>query len=139
MNHSTEKNKQIVTRFNKEVLEEGNRRSFTELVAEDCINHAAAHGVPAGKEGMDYFLLQVLRTAFPDLKVKIYSQVAEGDLVTTRKSIQATHTGEFLGIAPTYKKVEIEVIDIIKLKDGQYTEHWGISNIPSVMAQLSAV
>src|SRR5882757_5086690 len=115
MNHSTEKNKQIVTRFNKEVLEQGNQRSFAELVAEDCINHAAVPGVPAGKEGMNYFILGVLRTAFPDLKVNIYSQVAEGDLVTTRKSILATHTGEFLGIAPTHKAVEIEVIDIIRL------------------------
>jgi steroid delta-isomerase-like uncharacterized protein len=138
MNHSAEKNKRIVILFNKEVIEQGNRASFMELVADDCINHAAVPGTPAGKEGMAYFLLQVLRTAFPDLKADIYEQVAENDLVTTRKSLHATHAGEFLGIPPTHKKVVIEVIDIIRLKDGKYAEHWGISNIPSVMAQLSA-
>ncbi|HMH24440.1 MAG TPA: ester cyclase [Puia sp.] len=138
MNHSADKNKQIVTRFNKEVMEEGNKASFMELVAADCVNHAAAPGAPAGKEGMGHFLLQVLRTAFPDLKITIHEQVAENDLVTTRKSIHATHTGESLGVLPTHKKVVIEVIDIIRLKNGLYAEHWGISNIPSVIAELSA-
>jgi predicted ester cyclase len=138
MNYSTEKNKQIVTRFNKEVIEQGNRGSLTELVAEDCINHAAVPGAPAGREGMGYFLLGVLRIGFPDLTVEIHDQVAENDLVSTRKSIHATHTGEFLGVPPTDKKVVIEVIDIIRLRDGKYAEHWGISNIPSVLAQLTA-
>ena len=43
----------------------------------------------------------VLRPAFPDLAVVIYEQVAEGDLVTTRKAITGTHTGPLLGIPPT--------------------------------------
>lgn len=134
---TTEQNKRIVTRFNKEFIESGNIDSFKELVAEDLVNHTAIPGVSPGPDGMVYFLQKVLKVAFPDLKVKIHDQVAEGDKVTTRKTLHCTHDGEFMGIAATGKKVQIEVIDIIRLRDGKYVEHWGISNIPSVIAELS--
>jgi predicted ester cyclase len=45
--------------------------------------------------------------------------------------------GYMMGIPPTGKKVVIHVIDIIRLKDGQYVEHWGMSNLPEVMAEIS--
>src|SRR5882724_8862957 len=120
MNAKTEQNKAVVIRFNKEVIEQGNRASFKELVADNVVNHAAPPGAPSGPESMTYFILDVLRIGFPDIKVEIFDQVAEGDKVTTRKALHATHTGEFMGIAPTKKKVVIHVIDIIRLRDGKY-------------------
>jgi predicted ester cyclase len=134
---STEQNKKTVIRFNKEFIETGNRDIFEELVAEDVVNHSAPPGSSTGADGMIYFLLDILRTGFPNLTVEILDQVAEGDLVTTRKAIRATHTGNFMGVPPTGKKVVINVIDIIRLRDGKYLEHWGMSNIPEVIAQLS--
>jgi predicted ester cyclase len=137
MQFSTEQNKKIVIRFNKEYIEQGNRESFDELVAEDVINHSAPPGSSKGPDGMIHFLQNVLRTGFPDLSVEILEQVAERDLVTTRKTIHATHSGVFMGIPPTGKKVAIHVIDIIRLRRGKYAEHWGMSNLPDVTARLS--
>lgn len=134
---TTEKNKAIVLRFNKEVIEQGNIESFHELVSPDVINHAAPEGAPNGKESMQHFLLQVLRVGFPDVTAEILDQVAEGDRVTTRKILHGTHTGEFMGIPPSNKKVAIRVIDIIRLHEGRYAEHWGMSNIPEVMRELT--
>jgi predicted ester cyclase len=129
---TTEKNKAIVLRFNQEVIEQGNIDSFHELVSPEVINHAAPEGMPNGPESMQHFLFHVLRRGIPDVKVEILDQVAEGDRVTTRKVLHGTHTGEFMGIPPSNKKVAIQVIDIIRLDQGRYMEHWGISNIPDV-------
>ena len=137
MQFTTEQNKQLVIRFNKEYIEQGNRKSFEELVAEDVVNHSAPPGSSKGPDGMIHFLQNVLRTGFPDLSVEILDQVAEGDLVTTRKAIHATHSGDFMGIPPTGKKVIINVIDMIRLRQGKYVEHWGMSNLSDVIAQLS--
>ena len=76
--------------------------------------------------------------AFTDLQVAIYDQVAEGDKVTTRKAITGTHTGELFGLAPTHQQVTIDVIDIFRLQDGKLLEHWGLTSLPTVMAQLAA-
>jgi len=137
MQFTTEQNKQLVIRFNKEYIEQGSRKSFEELVAEDVVNHSAPPGSSKGPDGMIHFLQNVLRTGFPDLSVEILDQVAEGDLVTTRKAIHATHSGDFMGIPPTGKKVIINVIDMIRLRQGKYVEHWGMSNLSDVIAQLS--
>ena len=137
MQFTTEQNKQLVIRFNKEYIEQGNRKSFEELIAEDVVNHSAPPGSSKGPDGMIHFLQNVLRTGFPDLSVEILDQVAEGDLVTTRKAIHATHSGDFMGIPPTGKKVIINVIDMIRLRQGKYVEHWGMSNLSDVIAQLS--
>ncbi|GLU57418.1 hypothetical protein Dfri01_68790 [Dyadobacter frigoris] len=78
----------------------------------------------------------ILRPAMPDMKVMIYEQVAEGDLVTTRKNISGTHTGTLLGLAPTGHRISIDVIDIVRIKNGKYLEHWGVNTLPEVLTEL---
>lgn len=63
-------------------------------------------------------------------------QVAEDDKVTTRKRLTGVHSGTLLGIAATDREVLIEVIDIVRIRDGQYLEHWGINSLASVLAAL---
>ncbi|MBI1769976.1 MAG: ester cyclase [Bacteroidetes bacterium] len=133
-----DQNKKAVLRFNREFIEQGNLNSFKELVADDVINHSAPVGSPQGQESMLYFLQYILRKGFPDMKVEIFDQVAEGDKVTTRKAIHATHQGEFMGIPASNKKVTIQVIDIIRLRDGKYVEHWGVSNLGEIISQISS-
>ena len=137
MQTSTEQNKSIVVRFNKEVIEKGDMASFNELVSANVINHAAPPGAPNGPESMSHFLFDILRKGFPDIRVEILDQVAEHDKVTSRKVLHATHTGNFMGIAASHKKVVIHVIDIIRIQDGRYAEHWGMSNLTEVIADIS--
>lgn len=136
MSTQSEQSKVVVRRFNKEVIEQGNEQSFASLMDEQFINHSAPAGMDAGPGGMIYFFNTVLRPALADLQVTIHDQVAEGDLVTTRKTISGTHSGNFMGIAPTRCHVSIDVIDIVRVKDGKYFEHWGITSLPVVLAAL---
>ena len=63
-------------------------------------------------------------SGFPDGRLTIEDQVAEGDVVVTRWGGRATHTGEFMGIAPTGKQVAVEGIVINRLADGKFVEAW---------------
>ena len=138
MSKTTEQNKQVVIRFNKECIEAGRKESFEELLSEQVINHSARPGMPNGRESFYFFLIEVLRKGLSGLCVEIMDQVAEGDRVCTRKKIRGRHTGELLGIPPSNKEVEIVVIDIIRLENGRYVEHWGQSNFDEVLKQLSS-
>ena len=137
MNAQLEQNKAVVRRFNHEVIEQGNVAAFQELMDPAFINHAAPTGADNGPNGMLNTFNNVLRPAFPDMKVIIYSQVAEDDLVTTRKAITGTQTGTLLGIAPTGKTATIDVIDIVRVRHGKYVEHWGVNTLPTVLQQLA--
>ncbi|HKP96015.1 MAG TPA: ester cyclase [Fibrobacteria bacterium] len=136
MTDALESNKRIVIRFNREFIEQGSMQSFAELVAEDVVNHSAPPGSPDGARSMVYFILEILRKGIPDVKVDIEAQIAEGDLVTTRKVLRGRQTGEFLGLPPSGMEVAIKVIDIVRVKDGKYAEHWGASNLMEVLQEI---
>ncbi len=78
-------------------------------------------------------------TAFPDIKATIHEQITEGDKVWSRKTFNGTHQGEFMGIPPTNKPVEINVIDIHRVVDGKIIEHWAVADMLGLMQQLGAI
>ena len=128
--------KEVVRRFNEQVIARGDRATFDDLMAPGFVNHSAPPGAPAGPEGMWNTFQNVLRPALAGLTVTIHDQVKEGAKVTTRKTISGTHVGPLLGVEATGKRVSIEAIDIVRVEDGRYAEHWGINTLPSVLAGL---
>ena len=136
MSNEQDQNKAIIRRFNEQFIEGGDVAVYDEIVSPNFYNHTAHDGRNPGPEGARFFFTQVLRPAFPDLKVTIHDQFAENDVVVTRKSYEATHRGEFMGIPATGKRVGFAVIDIIRLKDGKYVEHWANADMLGLMSQL---
>lgn len=134
---TTEQNKAIVRRVNMEFIEGGNVETIYEIFADDFVNHTAPPGSPTNRDAVIYFFNQLIKPSFPDLKVEIHDMIAEGDKVTTRKSFYATHKAEFFGVPATNKRVVMEVIDIIQLRDGKYIGHWGILDFQGLMGQLN--
>jgi len=130
--------KAVVRRFNVEVIEKGNRHAFDALMDSEFVNRSAPEGAPAGPESMWNTFQNVLRPALANLQVSILDQLAEADKVTTRKSISGVHVGPFFGIAPTGRTIAIDVIDIVRVRNGRYLEHWGINNLSNVVAALKA-
>ena len=49
---------------------------------------------------------------------------------------EATHSGAFMGIAATGRRVEIRYMDFWKVVDGRITDNWVMVDFPHVMAQL---
>lgn len=120
-----EKNKATVIRFNREFIEQGNLQAFEEIVANDFVNRSAATlNIPAGRDGIKDYIIDVLHKALTNVKVAIFDQIAEGDTVVTRKSISGIQVGMFLDKPATHERITMHLIDIVKLRDGQYVEHW---------------
>jgi predicted ester cyclase len=132
-----ELNKAVVTRFNREVLEQSDFGAYQEIVSPDFINHTAPAGTDNGFQATFDFVDKVVKKAFPDLRVEIKTMVAEGNKVFTHKLLHGTHTGEFMGIKGSGKQVVIPTMDIIYLKDGVYTDHWAIRDIQDVLKKVN--
>ncbi|MGF6572471.1 putative ester cyclase [Paraburkholderia sp. GAS333] len=128
--------KAVVKRFNYEVIRDGNRESFEALMAPDFVNWSAPSEATRGAETMWATFASVLRPAIAGLEVRIHEQLCDGDKVTTRKSISGKHVGTLLGAAATGENISIDVIDIVRIRDGQYVEHWGVNTLAAVVARL---
>jgi predicted ester cyclase len=135
---NTEANKSIVTRYNKEVIEGGKMELLKEMVSHAFVNHSGVPGMPEGVDGLVYFFTGILHSAFSGIQVEIKEMIAEGSKVATRKEITGTHSGELMGMPASGKQVTIKVIDILIIKDGQITDHWGENNFFGVLHSLQA-
>jgi steroid delta-isomerase-like uncharacterized protein len=63
-------------------------------------------------------------TGFPDIKVTVEDQVAEGDLVASRHSSHGTHTDTFMGMPPTGKEAVVTGMTVTRIADGKIVEAW---------------
>jgi predicted ester cyclase len=63
-------------------------------------------------------------TAFPDIKTTVQEMIAERDLVVARFTVEATHKGEIYGTPATGKRIAVNGIDILRIKDGRVSEAW---------------
>ncbi|QDU32203.1 SnoaL-like polyketide cyclase [Poriferisphaera corsica] len=87
----------------------------------------------------DKVLHEILFRAFPDIKVTILDIAADGDKVWTYKLFEGTHSGPWLDIPPTGKKVSFHVIDIMTFRDSMIIDHKQISEFVSTLASLRKV
>jgi predicted SnoaL-like aldol condensation-catalyzing enzyme len=94
---SSEQNKAVVLRAFDEPWR-GNLGVVDELVASDYIGHDPALPEPLrGPEDVKDFIATYL-VAFPDARMTVTMQLAEGDLVATRWVGRGTHEGDFYGM-----------------------------------------
>ena len=68
--------------------------------------------------------LSVVLSGFPDSRVTVDDLVAEGDKVASRTTITGTHTKEYLGVAPTGKRISFAMIGIDRVANGKIVESW---------------
>jgi predicted ester cyclase len=69
--------------------------------------------------------LRAIRQTFPDFQLEVLEVIAERDFVACRVRGAGTHRGEFLGLAPTGKRIEVRGINFDRIADGRIAEHWG--------------
>ena len=130
--------KALAARFNDEVMNQGKLEVLDEIVADDLVEHASPPGWPPGKEGVRAWVV-MFRGAFPDLKVETLGAIADGDEVWLHSVMTGTHTGEFMGIPATGKRVTYTMMDRVKARDGKAVEHWAASDDLGLMTQLGVV
>ena len=78
--------------------------------------------------------------AFPDLHMEPQDVLASGDKVVARVRATGTHRGEFMGMPPSGRNIDVQLIDIIRFDDdGLAHEHWGLADLMTMMQQLGAI
>jgi steroid delta-isomerase-like uncharacterized protein len=119
------------------LIDERNLDAAFELYALDYIYHG-----PAGElRGRDSIrgLWGVFLTGFPDLHATIEDMISEGDKVVLRWRVEGTHTGEFMGVAPSNMKITLGITEIFRVADGQLVEAWDQFDQLSLMQQIGAI
>jgi C-1 hydroxylase len=114
---SEKENERIV----KEYYDAHNRKDWDAVVkcfAEDMIV-ITADGRKRNLEEYKARLSKDYMKAFPDRKLSIKRMISKGDTVVVEFLVSATHSGEWMGIKPTNKRVEWSGVEIFDLEENK--------------------
>ena len=127
-----ERNKALLLRL----IEEGFNRGKLSVVDEVVSANAKEYqrGNHDGSEGTKE-VINTLRRWFPDFSMHAEDIVVSGDKVWARFRATGTNLGSIMKMPPTGRKVDITVIDIVRIQDGKIVEHWGVPDQLGMMLQ----
>jgi predicted ester cyclase len=116
--------KSVVLRMIDEVMNGGRLDVIEELYSPQM--------APAARRWIAPF-----RESFPDVQMEIVDLIAEGEKVVGRFRCSATNLGPWRGQPPTGRRFErVDEVYILRIRDGQITEAWGIEDTRSRERQL---
>jgi predicted ester cyclase len=120
----------------EEVWNKGRLELVDELVAESFVDHVDVPGLEGGGPARYRRSVEMVRTAMPDYHEEIEWCVAEGDMVADYVRTIGTHEGDFFGLAPTGKRLEMRAFGALRVADGQIVERWGLGDTMALLGQL---
>lgn len=127
-------NKEVVSRFYDDVFIRHDMGRLDEYMRDDYIQHNP--DCPQGKAGFVEFF-DVIFKAVPDFRYVLKKMVADGDIVMAHSTTVGTHSGgPWLGREADGAKLEYDVVDIFRVRDGKIAEHWDVADTFTFFSQL---
>ena len=118
------------------MLIDHNADAVDDFVSVDYVNHNAV--VEDGREANRLFWADFF-AAFPDMTGTMEDLVVSGDRVVGRFIYRGTHLGPLYGIPATGNPVEMRSIDIWRVENGEFVEHWDELNMLEVFQAVGVI
>jgi steroid delta-isomerase-like uncharacterized protein len=112
----------VAHRWHLEVVQAGKLEVADAILAPDVVVHAngqEVRGVDAAKQ-----LASAFPIAFPDLQITHHEAIVVGNRVAIRWTSDATHQGDYFGMAPSGQRIHFEGLDFFHFQDGKIAEVW---------------
>jgi steroid delta-isomerase-like uncharacterized protein len=107
--------------------------SFGEIHTENYIQHSgrSPNGLAAQIENFRGIFARM-----PDVAARVEDRIISGDKVVARMTFSATHSQTMQGIAPTGRRFALRTIDIWRVENGKFAEHWDMVDYAGLVKQL---
>ncbi|MCY0898212.1 MAG: ester cyclase [Firmicutes bacterium] len=99
-------------------------RELDALLASDFVAHDLVAAFPPGGATALKTFRRLVKTAFPDQVMIIEDLIEEDDRVASRQIITGTHLGPYMGIGSTGTQIAIQLLEIVRIRDGRIAERW---------------
>jgi predicted ester cyclase len=107
--------------------------SFPELFTEAYIQHSGRS--PSGLAAQIENFKRIM-ASMPDVQMRVEDRIIAGDKVVARNTYSATHTQPIRDIQPTGKAFTFRTIDIWRIENGKFAEHWDLTDTAEALNKL---
>ena len=127
----------LLRRYVQEVWSKHNADAVDEFLAPDYHRHLGVHVEPLTRVAQKELLAGFL-AAFPDAVLTVEDLLVDADLIAFRSTMRGTHLGVVRGIQPTGTRVEVRLLDMVRIEHGKFAEQWGGPDMLDLLQQLGA-
>jgi steroid delta-isomerase-like uncharacterized protein len=106
---------------------------FSELFTSTYIQHSGRS--PSGLAAQIENFRRIV-ASMPDVRMRVEDRIIAADRVVARTTYSATHTRPIRGVPPTGKAFTFRTIDIWRVENGKFAEHWDLTDAADVVRQL---
>jgi serine phosphatase RsbU (regulator of sigma subunit)/predicted ester cyclase len=129
-----ERNMVLVRRF-LEAQANADLDTLEELLAPDFVDHSSFAGQEPSREGYKQQVAEQI-AALSEVRCIIEDQLAKGEKVVTRITWRSIHDrGEYFGLMPRDKEVEVTSMAMHRIVRGKITEEWSEGSGSAEVAQ----
>jgi len=132
---SSEANRSLVLAYYRRVVGDGHLGEIPDYIGSTYVDHNAPPGSLLGPALVELHL-RAIRETFPDFVLNTHEVVADNDWVALRVTGEGTHLGEWLGIKPTGKRIQLRGINLDRVQAGRIVEHWGEAVTIGMLMQM---
>ncbi|MFD0991233.1 ester cyclase [Mariniflexile jejuense] len=134
-NAKTDKNIKMYTQVWDDIVNKGD---IDKINTTNFDENITAISSPENIVGIENFkaYYQNFITGFSDIKFTVVDVFGEGDNIMKHWNFKGKHTGDFFGIPPTGKQVDIEGVTITKMKNGKIAQEQDFMDNTVFMQQL---
>ncbi len=129
----------LLKRFYDAVFNLPNLTKAQNLIAPDYIDHNPVN--PKSLSGIEGLMhtSKLFRTGFPDLVIAIEDLIVGRDRIVARIRMRGTHQGEFMGLKPTGKQINVSAVEIYATDGEKISERWGNLDGIALFRQLGVI
>ena len=135
---SVESKKNVVKDYILQIINTGNTQNIDQYIDKNYREIYNGKTYEIGIEGAIEHIKGVHRT-YSQLELRIIDQICEGELVATHYSMTGIHSGDWMGIKPTHKKINVYGINLDKVINGKIAEHGGAANLLEPLLEINAI
>jgi steroid delta-isomerase-like uncharacterized protein len=130
-----EQAKALARRLYEEWFAEGGVDEALAHLDPGYVSHASPPGSPQGPENVRA-LATMLAAAFSEQRYDVHHVIGDGDCVALHLTWHATHTGEFMGIPATNRRIASAQMHVLRFNDGKVAEHWAVRDDLTMLRQM---
>ena len=129
----------LIRRYFEDILGNGDLEAIEGLVAPDVVFTTVYH--PRPQRGIEQLkeMITSLHESFSGIIVTEKVSISEGEIVANRWIFRGTHTGTFMGVAPTARSVRVSGMAFCRVSRERIVELWVTDDSLTMLTQLGAI
>lgn len=126
-------NSQVIYR----AMETGDVSQLDSVIDKDFVDHSGERGDVKGIDSLKKMFAQ-MHNEIRDLNVEEIANATDGDYNIALVRMTGTTNNAMMGM-PAGTKIDMKSVEVVKVKDGKATEHWGYMDPKDMMKMMGGM